>query len=65
MHVFEAALYFVYYIILLLDITTKPNDLWWQSARQSLPKTSNNSHKHIFDGSLASDKYKMSSFWVS
>ena len=34
MHVFEAVIYFVYYIILLLDITAKPTDnLWWQSAR--------------------------------
>ena len=66
MHVFEAALYFMYYIIFLLDITTKPTDnLWWQSARQSLSKTPDNNHKNIFYDSLANDKYKMSSFWVS
>ena len=66
MHVFEAAIYFVYCIILLLDTMTKPTDnLWSQSTRQSLSKTPNNNHKHIFYGSLANDKYKISSFWVS
>ena len=62
MHVFEAALYFMYYIILLLDTTTKPTDnLWCMSV--SLENTSpNNNHKHIFYGSLANDKYKISSF---
>ena len=39
MHVFEAALYFMYYIILLLDTTTKPTDnLWCMSV--SLENTS-------------------------
>ena len=65
MHVFEAAIYLVYYIILLFDITTKPtDDPWWQSIRQSFSKTPNNNHKHMVYGSLANDKYKMSSFWV-
>ena len=46
MHVFEAAVYFVYYIILLLVITTKPTDnLWWQSARESLSKTPDNHNR--------------------
>ena len=63
---FEVTIYFVYYIILLFDITTKPtDDLWWQSTRQSFSKTPDNNHKHMVYGTLAIDKYKMSSFWVS
>ena len=66
MHVFEAEIYFVNCIILLLDTTTKPtNNLWSQSTRQSLSKTPNNNHKQIFYGSLANYKYKIFSFWVS
>ena len=65
MHVFEAEIYFVNCIILLLDTTTKPtNNLWSQSTRQSLSKTPNNNHKHIFYGSLANYKYKIFTFWV-
>ena len=48
MHVFEAALYFVYYFILLLGIMTTPDNNIWQSAHQSLSKTPNNSTTNIY-----------------
>ena len=68
MHVFEAAIYFVYYFILLLGIMTEPtNNLRCQGrvhVKNWSPSKTPNTHKHIVYGIFENNTYKRSPFWV-